>query len=150
MNENEWLRSAWEEGLIKEDEDPNVNRERTSKSWLEEWQSKRETKDLSRDDTWQWLQGGELKKETEGMIMAAQDQVLRTRYIFGTNISPIRRIFNKKYETINHITSECPALAHRISMRRDMTQGLELCTGIYARNTKCLAVISGMNINYSH
>ena len=50
-------------------------------------------------------------RETEGMIMAAQDQVLRTRYIFGTNISPICRIFNKKDETINHITSECPALA---------------------------------------
>ena len=28
MNENEWLRSAWEEGLIKEDEDPR----KTSKS----------------------------------------------------------------------------------------------------------------------
>ena len=35
MNEDEWLRSAWEEGLIKEDEDPQVYRERTSKSWME-------------------------------------------------------------------------------------------------------------------
>ena len=35
---------------------------------------------------------------------------------------------------------------HRTGIRRDMTQFLELCTGIYARNTKCLAVISGMNI----
>ena len=45
------------------------------------------------NDTWQWLQRGELKKETEGMIMAAQDQALRTRYIQRaidlTNISPI-------------------------------------------------------------
>ena len=31
MNKDEWLRSAWEEGLIKEDEDPQVYRERTSK-----------------------------------------------------------------------------------------------------------------------
>ena len=118
MNENEWLGCAWEEGFIKEDEDPNVNRERTPKPRMEGWQNKpmhgpflRQTKDLSRDDTWQWLQRWELKKETEGMIMAAQDQVLRTRYIFGTNIFPIRRIFNKKDETINHIASECPALA---------------------------------------
>ena len=51
----------------------------------------RQTKDLSSNDTWQWLQRGELKKETEGMITAAQDQALRTRYIQratnGTNIS---------------------------------------------------------------
>ena len=31
--------------------------------------------------TWDWLKKGYLKKETEGMIMAAQDQALRTRYI---------------------------------------------------------------------
>ena len=39
MNEDEWLRSAWEEGLIKEDEDPQVYRERISKFSMEEWQS---------------------------------------------------------------------------------------------------------------
>ena len=47
--------------------------------------------------------------------MAAQDQALRTRYIQraidGTNIYPICRKYNQKDETINHITSECPALA---------------------------------------
>ena len=122
MNEDEWLRSAWEEGLIKEDEDPQVYRERTSKSRMEDWQNKpmhgqflRQTKDLSSNDTWQWLQRGELKKETEGMIMAAQDQALRTRCIQraidGTNIYPKCRKCNQKDETINHIASECPALA---------------------------------------
>ena len=40
MDEDEWLRSAWEEGLIKEDEDPKVYGERTSKSKMKEWQSK--------------------------------------------------------------------------------------------------------------
>ena len=39
MNEDEWLRSAWEEGLIK-DEDPKVYREKTSKTRMEGWQSK--------------------------------------------------------------------------------------------------------------
>ena len=98
MNEDEWLRSAWVEGLIKEDEDPQVYKERTSKSQMEDWQNKpmhgqflRQAKNLSSNDTWQWLQRGELKKETEE-IMAAQDQALRTRYIQraidGTNISP--------------------------------------------------------------
>ena len=82
----------------------------------------RHTKDLSGIDTWQWLQKGELKKETEGMIMAAQDQPLRTRFIQraidGTNISPKCRKCNQKDETINHIASECPALAHNQYKKR--------------------------------
>ena len=36
MKEGEWLRSTWDEGLIKEDEDPKVYREKTSKSRMEE------------------------------------------------------------------------------------------------------------------
>ena len=93
-------------------EDLKLYREKTSKSQMKEWQSKpmhgqflRQTKDLSSNDIWQWFQR-ELTKETEGMIVAAQDQALRTRYIQraidGTNI---------KDKTINHITGECPALA---------------------------------------
>ena len=31
--------------------------------------------------TWEWLKKGRLKKEMEGMIIAAQDQVLRTNSI---------------------------------------------------------------------
>ena len=39
-------------------------------------------KTLVRDKkTWEWLKKGRLKKETEGMIIAAQDQVLRTNSI---------------------------------------------------------------------
>ena len=91
---------------------------------MEEWQSKpmhgqflRQTNDLSRDDIWQWLQRWELKKETEGMIMAAQDQALRTTYIQRainrSNNSPKCKKCYQKDKTINHITSECPALAHK-------------------------------------
>ena len=57
MNKYEWVRSAWEEDLIKEDEDPKEYREKISKSRMEEWQSKpkhgqflRQTKDLSSND----------------------------------------------------------------------------------------------------
>ena len=35
-NEDEWLSSAWEEVLIKEDEDLKIYREKTSKSRMEE------------------------------------------------------------------------------------------------------------------
>ena len=37
------------------------------------------------DNTWNWLTNGELKKETEGFIMAAQDQALRTNAIKTKN-----------------------------------------------------------------
>ena len=74
---------------------------------MEDWQNKpmqgqflRQTGDLSSNDTWQWLQTGELKKETEEMVMAAQEQALKTRYIQraidGTNISPKCRKCNQK------------------------------------------------------
>ena len=69
MNEDEWLISAWEEGLIKEDEDQQVYKEITSKSLMDEWQNKtmhgqflRQTKYPSSNDTWRWLQRGKLKK----------------------------------------------------------------------------------------
>ena len=59
------------------------------------------------------------------MIMAAQDQVLRTRCIQraidGTNISPKCRKCYPKDETINHIASECPALAQNQYKKRHDT-----------------------------
>ena len=33
------------------------------------------------EETWSWLHQQDLKKETEGLIIAAQDQALRTNYI---------------------------------------------------------------------
>ena len=131
-SEDELLRTAWEENLITEDEEPKIYKENRSKSRREGWKNKtmhgqflRQTNDLASNDTWQWLQRGELKKETEGMIMAAQDQALRTRYIQraidGTNISPKCRKCNEKEETINHITSECPALAQTQYKKRHDT-----------------------------
>ena len=84
----------------------------------------RQTKDLSIDDTWQWLQRGELNKETEGVIMAAQDQALRTRYTErasdGINISKCKKCYQKD-ETINHIASECPALVQNQYKKRHDT-----------------------------
>ncbi|XP_066968151.1 uncharacterized protein [Macrobrachium rosenbergii] len=131
ISEDKGLRSAWEEGLIKVDEDPEIYRDRRTKNRTEEWHNKpihrqymRQTKELASDETWQWLQmqRGEPKKETEGMLTVAQDQALRTRYVQGTidgnNILPICRKCNMKDETTNHIASECPALAQNQYKKR--------------------------------
>ena len=41
----------------------------------------KKTDEIRGTNSWKWLKRGELKKETEGMIIAAQDQALRTNWI---------------------------------------------------------------------
>ena len=40
----------------------------------------RQSEDQRNDETWTWLKGGKLKSETESLIVAAQDQAIRTNY----------------------------------------------------------------------
>ena len=40
MNQDEWLVSAWDEKLIKDDEDPETYKERTARCRREEWHRK--------------------------------------------------------------------------------------------------------------
>ncbi|CAB4032126.1 Hypothetical predicted protein, partial [Paramuricea clavata] len=54
------------------------------------------TKEIRGEEaTWQWLRKGTLKKETEGMILAAQNQALRTKWM--------RHHIDKEFE----ISSDC-------------------------------------------
>ena len=67
------------------------------------------------DNTWKWLTNGELKKETEGFIMAAQDQALRTNAIKtkidrSANDSKCR-LCKEKEETVDHLVSACSKIA---------------------------------------
>ena len=41
----------------------------------------RETEGMQDQRKWQWLKGGELKRETESLICTAQEQALRTNAI---------------------------------------------------------------------
>ena len=73
--------------------------------------------------SWSWLTHQDLKKETEGMILAAQDQALRTNYIKckidkvpGT--SPLCRLCRKHNETVDHILNGCPKLAQNMYKQR--------------------------------
>ncbi len=58
------------------------------------------TEEVASSKSWNWLKSGELKKETEGLITAAQDQSLRTNVmkakIEKANVSPMCRMCNKK------------------------------------------------------
>ena len=61
------------------------------------------------------MKKGNLKKETEGLIMAAHDQSLRTRwvkhYIDRKTDSPKCRICGKMDKNVSHLVSECRKLA---------------------------------------
>ena len=55
---------------------------------LEDWGEKvlygqclRQTKEVRSDQCWGWLQNGDLKRETESLIVAAQNQSIRTNLV---------------------------------------------------------------------
>lgn len=66
-------------------------------------------------NTHRWLRASGLKSETEGFILAAQDQSLFTRNfqanIIHNNVDPKCRFCDKYQETIDHLISGCSILA---------------------------------------
>jgi len=71
--------------------------------------------DVDQIATHQWLRSSGLKAETEGFILAAQDQSLFTRNyqanIIKNGADPKCRFCDKFTETIDHLISGCPTLA---------------------------------------
>ena len=69
---------------------------------------------VDQEKTHQWLRGMGLKAETEGFIMAAQDQSLFTRNyqskIVKNGTDPKCRFCDQYDETIDHLVSGCPIL----------------------------------------
>ena len=67
--------------------------------------------------THQWLRSSGLKGETEGFILAAQDQSLFTRNyqanILHNGADPKCRFCHEKIETIDHLVSGCSVMAGR-------------------------------------
>jgi hypothetical protein len=61
------------------------------------------------------MKRGSLKRETESLIVAAQDQALRTNYrktkIEKTSNDPKCRLCKEKDETVSHLVSECSKIA---------------------------------------
>lgn len=65
--------------------------------------------------SWRWLETGWMKRETEGLLMAAQDQALPTRShkvkIMKEPGTSLCRMCGAREETVMHILSECEKLA---------------------------------------
>ena len=72
---------------------------------------------ISHDKTWTWLRKGNFKRETESLLIAAQDSAIRINHIKAridkTQQNSKCRLRGDRDETINHIISECSKLAQR-------------------------------------
>ena len=115
------------ERLITAARNSNINiwtSKNTTKTRKQKWEEKqlygyfkRQTAEIAHVKTWSWLRRGNLKRETESLITAAQDNAIRTNYIKAkidrTQQNSKCRMCGERDETINHIVSECSKLAQR-------------------------------------
>ena len=78
---------------------------------------KRLINNISHDKTCTWRRKGNFKRETESLLIAAQDNAVRTDHIKAridkTQQSSKCSLCGDREETINHIISECNKLAQR-------------------------------------
>ena len=78
---------------------------------------KRLINNITHDKTWTWLKKGNFKRETEFLLIAAEDNAVRTNNIKAridkTQQNNKCRLCGDRDETINHIISECSKLAQK-------------------------------------
>ena len=78
---------------------------------------KRLINNFSHQKTWTWLRKGNLKRETESLLIAAQDNAIRTNHIKArideTQQNSKCTLYGDRDKTINHIISECSKLAQK-------------------------------------
>ena len=72
---------------------------------------KRLINNISHDKTWTWLRKGNFKRQTDSLLIAAQDNAVRTNHIKAridkTQQNCKCRPCSDRDETINHIITEC-------------------------------------------
>ena len=95
----------------------------------EDWKEKvlhdqylRQTKEVRSDQCWAWLQNEDLKRETESLIVAAQNQSIRANLVKAkidkSQGDSLCRVCRKLDKSIDHIVSGCSKLAQKEYKRR--------------------------------
>ena len=78
---------------------------------------KRLMNNISHDKIWTWLRKGNFKRETESLLISAQNNAVKTNHIKAqidkSQQNSICRLCGDRDETINHIISECSNLAQK-------------------------------------
>ena len=115
-----------ERGLItaiRNNTDNTIDNRRT-KIRKQKWEGKqphgrfkRLINNTAHDKTWTWLRKGNFKREKESLLMAAQNNAIKTNHIKAridkTQQNSKCRLCSDRDETINHIISECSKLAQK-------------------------------------
>ena len=126
----EWmLQAALKEKVVVEEENLQDYERRIKEEKVKSWKEKalhvefvQQTSDVAGEESWRWLRNGFLKKETEGLILAAQEQALRTNSIKHsvdkTSQTPLCRLCGESTETVWHIVSGCKKLAQNEYRKR--------------------------------
>ena len=116
-NSTEWmLRMVLKEKVFVEEKNFQDYNRRRKEEKLSNWREKalhgkfaQQTSDVTEEESWRWLKNGCLKKETEGLILAVQEQALRTysvkHGIDKTSETPLCRLCAESTETVWHIVS---------------------------------------------
>ena len=72
---------------------------------------KRQTSEISHEKTWKYLRKGNLKRETKSILIAVQNNAIKTNYvkekIYMSQQNSRCRLCGDRDEIINHIVSEC-------------------------------------------
>ena len=108
----------------EEDEDKETPNEYKKTQNGHKWTQKqlhgqfiRQTTGKASEDQWEWLRKGCLKRTTEALIMATQEQVIKINdikeKIDRTQENSKCRMCGKAEETVNHVLSECSKLAQK-------------------------------------
>ena len=81
----------------------------------------RQTQEHTPSETWKLLTRGSPKRETESLIIAAQDQALRTNYrkakIEKSTNDARCRLCQSRDETVYHLVNECSKIAQTDMIR---------------------------------
>ena len=116
----DFVKSAEEDWLHTSD--TNINRTKINrKQKCEEKQLnghfKQLTSEISHEETWTWLRKGNRKRENESLLIAAQNNAIRTNYIKAridkTQQNSRCWLCGKRNEMINHTISKCSRLAQK-------------------------------------
>ena len=131
----------------------NTDNTKINGTWKQKWEEKRLyrhikrlTSVISHEKMWTWLRKGNIKRETESFLIAAQNNAIRTNHIKARSDKVQQnsrwRLCGDRDETINHI-SECNKLAQKEYKIR-LTGWAKWSIGSWARNwsltirTKCI------------
>ena len=78
---------------------------------------KRLINNISHEKTWTWLRKGNFKRDTEPLLIASQNNAIRTNHIKAridkTQQNSKCRLYGDRDKTINQIISKCCKLAQK-------------------------------------